>query len=172
MFRHIATFLCLALLLGACSPALNWREVRTDDGDLKTLLPCQPDRGARQQPLGSQEVMMTMLGCEAGGAMFAVAVAELGATDKARAAQAQWQARTLTNMQADSSAVTPVTIRGAGSEVAPQRVSARGLQPDGRPVELQAVWFARGTRLYHAAIYAGKVSDEMQEPFFDGLALQ
>jgi len=171
MLRYSVPVFCVALLLGACSPALNWREVRAGDGELKALLPCQPDRGVRRQSLGPQEVELRMLGCEAGGALFAIAVADLGAQGVGQAAQVQWQARMLANMQATSPSVVPMKIRGAGTEVTPQRISARGVRPDGSPVEVQAVWFMRGTRLYHAALYADKVSEAMTEPFFDGLEL-
>lgn len=169
MYRH---FLLpgLALLLAACSPTLNWREVRPG-GELKVLLPCKPDQGSRRQNLAGREIEVQMLGCEAAGALYAVSVAELGESRHALAVQVQWQANLLGNMQAQASASSAWTLKGANAMLEPVRLTAQGLRPDGRAVAAQAVWFAHGTRLYHAVIYAERISTEMSEPFFSGLEL-
>jgi len=163
--------LSLALLLGACSPALNWREARLPGGELKALLPCKPDQGQRQQSLAGQELAIAMQGCEAGGALFAVSVAQLDQAGRTLAVQAQWQAQLLGNMRAGTSSTGPFAIKGSTPPLDPVRLTARGLGPDGRPVEAQGVWFARGARLYHAVIYAERITTEMSEPFFGGLEL-
>ncbi len=167
MYRH---FLLpgLALVLAACSPSLNWRVVRPG-GELKAMLPCKPDQGSRRQNLAGREIEVRMLGCEVAGALYAVSVAELG--DGAQAVQVQWQANLLGNMQAQVSASSAWTLKGVNAMQAPVRLTAQGLRPDGRVVAAQAVWFAHGTRLYHAVIYAERISTEMSEPFFGGLEL-
>lgn len=159
----------LALLLAACSPSLNWREVRPAGGELKALLPCKPDQGSRRQNLGGRELDIHMLGCEAGGALYAVSVADLA--EGALAVQVQWQANLLGNMQATTSASGPWAMKGASAMLEPVRLNAQGVRSDGRPVQVQAVWFARGARVYHAAVYAERISTEMSEPFFGGLEL-
>jgi len=170
MYRHFL-LLGLALLLTACSPTLNWREVRPG-GELKALLPCKPDQGSRRQSLAGREIEVQMLGCEAAGALYAVSVAELGdARHAALAVQVQWQANLLGNMQASASTSSAWALKGANAMLEPVRLKARGLQPDGRPVAAEAVWFAQGTRLYHAVIYAERITEQMSEPFFSGLEL-
>ncbi|MFT4268410.1 MAG: hypothetical protein QM586_14520, partial [Xenophilus sp.] len=74
--------LACALLAAGCDPAFNWREVPLDDV-LTALLPCKPDRASRTLPLGEAQVTLAMVGCEAGGATFAVA--RLPADDAAQA---------------------------------------------------------------------------------------
>lgn len=170
--RFLILSLTFALLLAACSPSLNWREVRPAGAELQALLPCKPDEGSRRQRLAGQDIDIHMLGCEAGGALFAISVAELGDPDRALAVQVQWQAHLLGNMQASVSSNSAYALKGAGAQLAPVRLSARGLRPDGRPVAAQGVWFARGTRLYHAVIYADTIRQEQSEPFFSGLAFQ
>lgn len=172
MSRLFLPILSLSLLLAACSPSLNWREVPVAGGELKALLPCKPDKASRKQSLAAQELDITMLGCEAGGALYAVSMAELGAPDRALAVQVQWQANLLGNMQATSSASSSFAIKGAAPQLDPVRLTAAGAGPDGRPVQAQGVWFARGAHLYHAVIYAERISAEMSEPFFGGLELQ
>lgn len=171
MSVRTALTLILSVLLVACSPALNWREARLPGGELKALLPCKPDQGQRQQSLAGQEITIAMQGCEAGGALFAVSVAELGQEGQALAVQVQWQAQLLGNMRAGTSATSPFALRGSTPPFEPVRLTARGLGPEGRPVEAQGVWFARGARLYHAVIYAERITAEMSEPFFGGLEL-
>ncbi len=163
--------LSLSLLLPACSPSLNWREVRPAGGELKAMLPCKPDQGSRRQSLAGREMEIHMLGCEAGGALYALSVADLADGGQALVVQVQWQANLLGNMQASTSASSSWVLKGASAALAPVRLDAQGLRPDGRPVQAQAVWFARGTRVYHAAVYAQRISAEMSEPFFGGLEL-
>jgi len=171
MYRHFL-LLGLALMLAACSPSLNWREVRPG-GELKALLPCKPDQGSRRQSLAGREIKVSMMGCEAAGALYAVSVAELGEAGHALAVQVQWQANLLGNMQATASEsrAWALKVKGASIALEPVKLNARGVRPDGSPVAAQAVWFARGTHLYHAVIYADRISPAMSEPFFDGLAL-
>ncbi|MDP3700547.1 MAG: hypothetical protein Q8R72_06535 [Hylemonella sp.] len=169
MHRYLLP-LGMAFLLSACSPTLNWREV-LPGGELRALLPCKPDQGSRQQSLAGREVEVRMVGCEAAGALYAVSVAELGEAGHAMAVQAQWQASLLANMQARESDAHAWALKGASAQLEPVRLTARGLRPDGQAVAVQAAWFVRGTRLYHAVIYAERISTEMSEPFFDGLAL-
>lgn len=169
MSRSLLLLLNLSLWLAACSPSFNWREVRLGGSELKALLPCKPDQGSRRQNLAGQEIEIAMLGCEAGGALFAVSVAELGPAAHATAVQVQWQASLLGNMQAASSKNSAWSLKGAGAQLEPLRLDARGVRPDGKAVMVQGVWFVRGSRLYHAVIYAERISDEMREPFFGGL---
>ena len=100
MKRCANCFLISAMALAACSPALNWREVRVGKSELKALLPCKPDHGSRNQRLGGQDVELKMLGCETEGALFAVASAELGDAQAALVAKAQWQESLTNKLQA------------------------------------------------------------------------
>jgi hypothetical protein len=80
-----ATYLiALSMLLAACSPALNWREVRPDTADVRALLPCKPDHAAREVQLAGASHSMEMLGCEAAGATFTVAVLSVAPEQAAR----------------------------------------------------------------------------------------
>ena len=79
-------------LTSACSPALNWREVRFDGSPLTALLPCKPDRASRSQPLAGAPREMAMAGCEAAGATFTVAYADVGSADNVDKAIKEWRA--------------------------------------------------------------------------------
>lgn len=171
MYRHLAPLGALVLLLlSACNPALNWREVQPAGSELKAMLPCKPDQGSRRQRLGAQEIELRMLGCEAGGAMFTVTVAELGPGQAAAELQQQWQAQSLAAMQARAATSVTWARSDASSALAPVRLQAQGLRPDGRPVVAQLGWLSDGSRLIHLAIYADRIHDDMSATFFSGLA--
>jgi len=168
----LAGFTTLALLVSACSPALNWRLVRTEAASLTFLLPCKPDRASKVVPLGGQPSTLSMVGCEAEGAMFALAVADTGPQAQAAELLPQWQSLTLKNMRASAHTQTPFLLAGASSLPQPVRVQAQGQQADGKSVQSQAVYFVRGTQLFQAVIYAPKVSAEMADTFFGGIKLE
>ena len=66
-----------ALMLAACSPALNWRSVALDGAALTATLPCKPDQATRTVELAGAPVELSMVGCDADGATFAVSHAAL-----------------------------------------------------------------------------------------------
>ena len=161
----------LCALLGACSPSLNWRQVRPDGVDMSLLLPCKPDRGSKTVPLGGRATRLSMTGCEAGGAMYALAVADLDDASQAASVLAQWQSLTLSHMRATASTQRPAPVPGADAQPAPTLVSARGIHPEGQGVEGQALYFARGARVFQAVIYAPRIDPDAAETFLSSLKL-
>lgn len=171
--RHVLPpVLACLLVLGACSPTLNWRELRLTSTPLKALLPCKPDHGSRRMPLAAVEVDMHMAGCEAGGTLFAVAWVDMQDAALAATALTQWQTAMLANMQGTTTQVADFTPKGAGGQPPGVRVVASGRRQDGRVVVAQGVWFARGTQVFHAALYADQPSPDVVETFFAGIELQ
>jgi hypothetical protein len=163
--------LCLSGLLLACSPALNWREVRTEAGDLTALLPCKPDRASRLVPLGGAPTRLLMMGCEAGGALFAVALADLGDASSSAEVLEQWQVLTLSHMRATQPQRQTVVVAGADRQPAAVLLVAQGVHPDGQPVQGQSLFFARGSLVYQASIYAPRIVPEAAETFFASIKL-
>jgi hypothetical protein len=90
----------MLLLSTACTPAMNWRDVRFDNSPVAALLPCKPDRATRSIALGGVARDMVMAGCEAGGAMFTVSYIDVGTGTDAKAqlerAMKDWKAATQT----------------------------------------------------------------------------
>ena len=171
MARHRFALLWLTLALVACSPSLNWREVRLPGGELKAMLPCKPDQATRRQSLAGYDIDLTMLGCEAEGGLYAISVVELTTPLQAHPIQAQWQTNLLATIQAQGAQRQAYAIRGAHAQPEALRLQAVGRSPEGRALTVQAVWFTRGNRLYHAALYAEQLTPEMSEPFFGGMEL-
>ncbi len=166
----------LALSLTACTPSLNWRDVRTESGELGALLPCKPDRGSRTVPLAGQPVALQMMGCEASGALFAIASAQLPPGLVPSVAISQWKDATLANIKVNAQAAAPGAQPFAppgsmpvdGSAI----VSATGQRANGSAVQSRAAYFAQGQRVYQAVVYADTINPEAADTFFASLKLQ
>ena len=159
-------------LLAACNPTFNWRDVRPDETRLGLLLPCKPDKAEKVVPLGGRPTPLRLLGCDAGGATFAVAVADLGDSSRASDVLRQWQALTLANMKAGAPQLTPLVLKGAAPSPAPVLVKAQGRRADGTAVSGQAAYFAQGTQVFQAVVYAGKLSPDVAETYFASLSFE
>ncbi|MEO8022555.1 hypothetical protein [Polaromonas sp.] len=160
------------VLLMACSPAFNWREVRPDNTALSLLLPCKPDKATRSVPLGGQTTELAMLGCDAGGATFAIAVATVKDASQMAAALTGWRAATLANMKAtDAGQSAPLKLPGASVQPSALLVQATGQRANGSAVQSQAAYFTHGAQVFQAVIYADKISPEVADTFFSSLKL-
>ena len=164
-----ALFLTTMALLAACSPTLNWREVRPEGTRLALLLPCKPDKAQKTVPLGGPATPLSMLGCDAGGATFAVAVAQLGDASQAAPVLTQWQSLTLANMKAGPARVSPLKLPGAADAIL---VTAQGRRADGTVVSGQAAYFAQGSQVFQVVMYAERIMPEVAETFFSSLKFE
>ena len=172
----LAALFCLASIvsLAACSPAYNWREVRLDNTRLSLLLPCKPDKAQKVVPLGGRPTTLSMLGCDAGGATFAVAVADIGDAGIAALVLEQWQSLTLDNMKAIPATreVLALKIPGLPAGAFASRVAAQGQRIDGKAVAGQAAYFAHGSQVFQVVMYAQKIMPEAADTFFSSLKLE
>lgn len=177
-FPNFSTAALIALLalaaLAACSPAFNWRELRPEGTRLSLLLPCKPDKAQKMVPLSGQPTALSMLGCDAGGATFAVSFAELGSSEKASAVLSLWQDLALANMKAvpGSRQLLPLAVAGAAAGVPVVRLQAQGQRADGSAVSGQAAYFAQGPQLFQVVMYAPKIDAEVAETFFSSLKFE
>ncbi|RYX91360.1 MAG: hypothetical protein EOO28_26075 [Comamonadaceae bacterium] len=164
---------CIVAALGGCSPAFNWRDARFENAGLTALLPCKPDRGSKPVVMAGRPVTLSMMGCEAGGAMFAVAMVDAGDAGKVTEVLANWQAATLANIRAaPATNAVPLKLAGASTAPAPSLVTARGQSANGKVVMSQAAYFVQGSQVFQAVVYAEKVNPEASDAFFSGLRLQ
>ena len=166
--------LAALLALAACNPAFNWREVRPEGTRLKLLLPCKPDKAQKVVPLGGRATSLSMLGCDAGGATFAVAVADVGDATQAAPVLALWQDLTLANMKAAPSSRQPMALKIPGASAGPPavRLQAQGQRADGTAVSGQAAYFAQGSQLFQVVMYAPQIAPEVAETFFSSLTFE
>jgi hypothetical protein len=89
-----------ALMLAACSPALNWRSVPLDGAALTATLPCKPGHAVRTVEMVGLPVELAMAGCEADMHTFAISHAALPDLARADTALAHWRAAALARVGA------------------------------------------------------------------------
>jgi hypothetical protein len=139
LFRTAA--IAAAILLAACSPHFDWREVRGAEAPYTVLMPAKPASHVRQVNLGGTEVAMTMTAVDLDGALFAVGTATL--PDAASAANAL-------------GAMKSALVRNIGGTVTREKATADGttstldFEATGAPQErlLAGHLVARDTRVY------------------------
>lgn len=165
---------CLAVLLAACSPALNWRDVQPDDTALTLLLPCKPDVAQQTVPMGGVSTQLTIQGCDAGGATFAVAVADVGSASQVVRALGQWESVTLAGIKANARDARrdPAKIPGAAGSPAPVLVRALGQRADGSAIYSHALYFAHGTQVFQVLMLASTIAPEAEDMFFSNVKLR
>ena len=168
---YLPAVVAALLSLAACSPTFNWREVRPEGTGLSLLLPCKPDKAQKVVPLGGRATSLSMLGCDAGGATFAVAVADVGDASQAGPVLAQWQNLTLANMKAAPASRQPIALKipGASAGLPVARLQAQGQRADGTAVSGQAAYFAQGSQLFQVVMYAPQIAPDVAETFFASL---
>lgn len=103
-----------ALLLCACSPHYNWREIRGEGAPYSVMLPAKPASHSRTVNLDGNQVTMTMTAAEVDGVTFAVGTAELPDTEKAANAVTAIKAALLKNIKGT---VRRETAAAVGSNV-------------------------------------------------------
>jgi len=116
--------------------------------------------------------MLTMLVCDADNAKFAITYADTRDTASMALLVEHWKAATLANIGAPLSQELAFEITGASLAPQPAEVRANGVRVDGTAVALRAVWFAVGSQVFQAAVYADAIKPAVAETYFNGLRLR
>ena len=159
----------LALALAACSPTLNWREVRGNDAPYVVLLPAKPTSFARPVDLGGIKVDMNMTAAEVDDVNFAVASAKIADPSQRQAALAAMQAAMLRNIGSTQHSEKAVTLNGG---VPATEVVASG-KAGNTALVLHARFVLHGEHVYQAIALGpqGKLSDETADTFLSSFVL-
>lgn len=161
----------LVLLLSACQPTYNWRNVSFEGTSIQAQLPCKPDRTRRDVTIAQVPVSLQVAGCETGDGLWVVMTGHLPAGLDAVQVLQGWQAATWRTLRAsapESQAWSvPKALPGA------VRVQAQGLQANGQPTQAQGVWAAwpegDGVQWVNAMVYQRKIPADMADTFFESI---
>ncbi len=178
--RIVALPLLLIAVLAACSPRLNWRSVAVTGTPLTVLLPCKPDHAVRDVDWGAGQVPLAMLGCQAGGATYAVSHLYLASPTDAPAVLERWQQALQKQLQlAPAAPAGEAFLIKNGLELPQARhVRWQGRDAQGATVYADARWFVRlegsGARAYQAMVLSpgGPAPDDAVASFATGLELR
>jgi hypothetical protein len=155
-----------ALLLAACAPALDWRDVRPEGSGVTLLMPCKPTAQQRRLPLAGVVVRLSLQACSADGQTWGIAHADVEDPARVAAALAELRASAAANIAAGAVEPLPLQVPGATPQAGSERVRLDGQLPDGRPVQAQVAVFAQGTRVFQVTALGERLPDEAAETFF------
>lgn len=175
---RLATAALAAILLAACAPEYNWREVRSPEHGYLAMLPGKPASMTRRILLGEVEVPMSMQGARAGENSFTVAVAELPDAEPAtrEAARSAMRAGMLRNIAGTERAARNATVQvvdASGAAVGREpalRIEAEG-SAQGKPMRMFAGFAARGSRAYQWVVLGPQPDPEQARTFLDSFRL-
>ncbi len=158
---------CSAL---ACTPTLDWRELRPAGSSAQLMFPCKPASHVRQVTLAGAAVEMSMFACSAGAATYALAFADMADPARVTPALAELARAASTHLQPSvPPSSTPIRVQGMTPNDQAARWQIAGRLPDGRAVQEQAAFFAYGTRVYQATVVGERLDAESLETFFGAL---
>ncbi|MEY2843905.1 MAG: hypothetical protein RI920_1942 [Pseudomonadota bacterium] len=182
---------CLLALLGmgACAPALNWREFVLDGSDgLQVRFPCKPEMAERpvHWPDSGATLTVRMHQCQADGMTWVLQSAVVGSVDAVVPTLRAWPTVLQNNLRLATHgrvldvrtpaliAVPHMTPSPVASAVDLAAEPAPGA-PDQRWRRVRAWHFSHGLRVFEAAVWSiedhkpAQTSEDVALPFFDGL---
>lgn len=163
---------CLSLgLLCACSPALDWRQVRPAGLEIEAMFPCRPATLSREVMLGQRRAEMIMHACAAGGSTYAVGALTLDDVRDVGVALTSLRDAAARNVGGVSGDAQAVQVPGMTPQAQAARLMLSGRRPDGSAVVEHLVVFARGSRVYQAMVVGDRPDAQAVSEFFDGLKL-
>lgn len=168
--RRLSVLTLAGGCLAACSPTMDWREVKPAQADgLRALFPCQPDLTERTVRLPSvpQAVVMRVLSCQAGEATWALSqvtvpeASQVGPTLVGLARIMQDNLAAASQMAGSQEAVRVTslgTVKVPGMTPQPDsqgwRYEARRVDGWGRPLNMAVTaWhFSHGLSVFQASV--------------------
>ena len=162
---------CLAAL-AACSPQLNWREVRAEGGALAAMMPCKPDVHERSIPLVGKSRRMQLQVCSAAEATWAIAWIDVDDPAQVGAVMSALRESAAVNLSAVPGQIRAQVPAGATPQAQAGRSRLKGSRPDGRVAVEDLLLFAHGLRVYQATVIATEPPESAVDTFFADLRLR
>jgi hypothetical protein len=162
----------LATVLGACSPALDWREARPE-GAIQLMFPCRPRQQERPVTLAGVQLPMRMHACSAAGSNFALAALDVPEPARVTPDLAALRAQVVANLSGVVTEERALSLAGATPNPASARLHVVGKRPDGSAVVADLAFFVRGLTLYQASVVGsdGAPQRAAADTFFGAIRL-
>ena len=145
----------LGLLLGGCSPALNWREAGPPGVDILLSFPCRPQTLTQPVQLAGRSMSMSLTGCVAAGMTFALAHVDAGRAADVEPTLAALRQAALANLSARVLASRPAAVahadRGLPDAV---ELDLAGHAPGGIKMREHLLLFAQRNQVFQATVLA------------------
>lgn len=162
-------------LTAACSPVLDWREVRPEGAGMSLMFPCKPVNDMRDIQVQGKIVHTHLQACKADDQSFALSFADLGDPGLVGPALKQMRESLLAKIaqvQSDPAAsVVAVQVKGMTPNPQALSQSFSGQLPDGSKVFGVVAVFAHGTIVYQALVLGAKYDPAARDGFVNGIKL-
>jgi hypothetical protein len=158
--RGVFLLVGLATLL-ACSPQLDWRELRPEGSGAQALFPCKPDIDVRPAPSPRGLVV-----CKAAAQSFSLSWAEVAEPAQVGAALRAMREALAAKLGAPLPEAQTLVVPG----MTPQ-LEAVQLRLQGRDQAARVAVFARGLRVYQLTQLGASPDEQAWETFLTGLKL-
>jgi len=159
------------LLFCACSPTLDWRQVRPEGWGLDLAMPCRPSQQVRQVALAGSAVELNLLACSADAHTFAVASADMTDPSRVGPALLALGKAARANVQGVVEAERAASVPGMTPQPAARQWVLRGKLPDGTQVREQVLVFAHGLRVFQASLLGPAADEARAKLFFESIEL-
>jgi len=176
--RPAALVLVAGMVLLACQPSYNWREIHEDDARYRIMLPARPVSMSRPIDLDGLKVTMAMTGARVDEALFTVGSIVLPAAEESLRTHATGAMRTAMerNVEGHDAQVTQVEVpvldasgRTVGSAVG-THVEVAG-RVAGEPSHMSATFVARGNRAWQAVMISPVADPEAARLFHESFRI-
>ena len=156
--------------LASCDPALNWREVRSNDAGYSALFPAKPTSFERAVNLDGLQVMMNMTAAEADGVSFAVATAIIEDEGQRAKALIAMQTAMLRNIRGEITEKKTVSVKGGATAIQIHATGQAGQA--GTPLVLFARFVMHESRVFQVIALGPKekLSAEAADTFLSSFA--
>jgi hypothetical protein len=160
--------------LPACTPSLNWRDVRPAGAELRMMFPCKPEVFSRaaELPAAAGEMLRAGLAvCEVGGRSFSLSWSDVGEPTQVSTALRLMRERLSLKLGASVAPLQPLLLPGATPNEFAGRFSLQMHSSEGRPQAADGLVFARGSRVYQLLMMGGQPSPAVWASFAGGIRL-
>ena len=168
LFRPVLAAAAL-LALGACSPTLDWRQVRPEGSPLQALFPCKPKTHARTVALAGAQVRMSLYACTTGNHTYALSLADMGDPAQVTPALRALREATASNLSAREPETSALQVPGMTPNPEALHMRVTGSLPDGQAVVQVAGYFVHATTVYQVNVVGPNPPAEAVRTFFSGL---
>lgn len=163
----------VAACAAACTPTLDWRDVRPAGSSVQLLMPCKPASHARRVQLAGSSIEMTLYACEAGGDTYAIGFADLHDPARVTTALEELVHAARNNLRAATEPqAVPARVAGMTPNARAARLQLQGLLPDGRAITETVVVFAYGTSVWQATVLGPQRDPSAVETFVESVRVR
>ncbi len=145
----------LVLLLSACSPKYDWREIQGKEAPYVIAFPAKPGQQTRTIPLDGQNIDMTMSSTQIDGLTFAVSSAKMPDLARAQAALPLLKKALINNVQGEVKQASTLKLRaGEGEQL--ELLGSQNRQGGTRQIGVNARFIRHGRYIYQLVVTGPK----------------